>query len=402
MSRSPLGHLAVIAGIGFGVWFCTVALGAKSPQTRRGTATKKGACLLVTNAPLAYGNVPVKAERFVTGLEVPWGIAFLDPSTLLITERPGRLRLVEHGKLRPAPVLTLKTSKHTAEGGLLGIALHPDFKTNHLFYLYYTADVGGRPVNRVVRYHLAPDAHSARFDRVILDNIPAAEFHDGGRLHFGADGMLYVATGDARNPQNAQNLHTPAGKILRLTPEGKIPADNPFAGSPVYVLGIRNDQAFAWDQHGKLLIADNGPTGELGRYGHDEVSVAGPGANLGWPTIYSCETHQNMVTPAITWEKAHPPGGASFYTGAAIPGWQGSLLVGILGAKELHRLVLDTQATPVRVTTSETYFAGDPPGGFGRIRDVVQGPEGAVYLTTSNCDGRGTCPATKDWIVRLR
>ncbi|HEY9727134.1 MAG TPA: PQQ-dependent sugar dehydrogenase, partial [Chroococcales cyanobacterium] len=196
-------------------------------------------CNLVENGFGPPGQVNVRVEEVVTGLEVPWGIAFLPNGDMLVTERPGRVRLVHNGKLRPQPVATINVSG-SGEGGLLGIAVHPDVANNRFFYIYYTASGNGSPVNRVERWRLAQDELSASRDRIILDNIPVAAYHNGGRIRFGPDGMLYIGTGDARNPDSSQDVKSLAGKILRLTPEGQVPPDNPFPGSPVYITGIRN------------------------------------------------------------------------------------------------------------------------------------------------------------------
>ncbi len=172
------------------------------------------------------------------------GIAFLPGGDWLVSERPGRVRLVRDGKL-VATVLTVAVAPG-AEGGLLGIAASPTFELDGLFYVYATVLVGGARTNRVLRYHLDAEHRAATLDRVVLDNLPGAELHDGGRLRFGPDGMLYVGTGDARTPDIAQSKESLGGKILRVTPEGAAPPDNPFAPSPIYLLGLRNPQGFDW------------------------------------------------------------------------------------------------------------------------------------------------------------
>lgn len=348
------------------------------------------------------GEVAVRVETVVDGLEVPWGVAFLpgaEGRDLLVTERPGRLRLVDDGKLVPEPILTVP-ARAVGEGGLLGLALHPDFAANRRFYLYYTHTRNGRAVNRVQRFELAPDRRSARPGKVIIDGIPASRYHNGGRIRFGPDGMLYVGTGDASQPMLAQRLDSLAGKLLRVTPDGGVPPDNPWPGSPVYVLGIRNTQGFDWFRPRLLAITDHGPSGELGRTGGDEISVALPGQNLGWPVIWKCQTRQGMVAPALAWDTAVPPGGAAFYTGGRLPAWRGDLLVGTLGSRHLHLVAFDPR-DPRRVRHHAVYLRGDQPRGHGRLRSVLMGPDGALYVTTSNCDGRGTCPPDKDKILRL-
>lgn len=355
-------------------------------------------CQLVESGPGPPGTTAIRAETVVDGLEVPWGIAFLPNGDLLATERAGRLRLVRGGKLLP-PIATIPVSQES-ESGLLGIALSPDFATTRRFFLYLTAPEEGGRFHRVERWTLAEDGLGASRDEVVVDRIPAAAYHDGGRLRIGPDGMLYVGTGDGRQPFSAQLPASLGGKLLRITPDGAVPPDNPIEGSPVYLLGIRNTQGFDWLDAKTMVVTDHGPSGEMGRRGHDEVTVASAGANLGWPVVYGCESGKGYVTPSMTWREAVPPGGAAVYTGTAIAEWKGSMLIGSLGAKHLHRVVLDPK-NPRRVAKHEVYLQGDPPTGLGRVRDVIMGPDGHLYVTTSNCDGRGTCPPSKDAVVRI-
>ncbi len=367
-------------------------------------------CTLVTGDFGPRGTVPIHAERVVGGLEVPWSIAFVpETDAMIVSERSGHLTLVRGGASLPiAAKIPVDTE---GESGLLGIALHPLFSAQRFLYVYYTTRRDRVKVNRVDRYRLADDLRSAVHDRVIVDGIPAGVYHDGGRLRFGPDGMLYVGTGDARDPPSAQSVDGLSGKILRVTPEGRVPGDNPTAGRAAFVRGIRNTQAFAWWGPDTLVVADHGPSGELDRTGGDEVSFAGAGANLGWPDIWGCAQKAGMTAPALVWKDAAPPGGAALYNGDKIPAWKGSFLIGTLRSKHLHRVILGAESaaerdhaigpTRARVLSHEVYFEGDPPAGFGRLRDVVEGPDGYLYVTTSNCDGRGKCPAEKDAVLRL-
>lgn len=377
--------------------FLIALAGCSGCQSR--PAKESPLCTLVSEGPGPPGEIPVRAEEVVSGLEVPWGLAFLPDGDLLVTERPGRLRRVSGGALVAEPVATIPVAA-TGEGGLLGIALHPGFAQNRQLYLYVTAADGGRVTNRVERWVLSPDKATASLDRVVLEGIPGAAVHDGGRLRFGPDGMLYVGTGDAREPDSAQRPDSLSGKLLRVTPEGEPPADNPRPESPVFLAGLRNPQGFDWLDERNLAVADHGPSGDLGRTGHDELNVARGGDNLGWPTVFGCQEREGLVAPRLTWREAVPPGGAAVYRGDLIPAWTGSVVIGTLGSRHLHRVVLGA-AEPHRLLRHEVYFAGDPPDGLGRIREVANGPDGALYLTTSNCDGRGRCPATKDSIFKI-
>lgn len=356
------------------------------------------ACQLVERGYGPAGDVPIDVQVVARGLDVPWGLAWLPGGDLIVTERDGGLLRVTPGgettRLADVPIT------EAGEGGLLGLALHPDFAENRWIYVYYTTGARRDPINLVERWILAEDGQSAVADRVIVDDIPARQFHNGGRLRFGPDGHLYVGTGDAGTPQSSQDTGSLAGKILRVTDEGEVPADNPFPGEATWLYGIRNTQGFDWLADGRMVVTDHGPSGipnEGGRSGHDEITVARPGENLGWPTIYACETREGMVTPAMTWANAMPPGGAAIYTGDEIPEWRGDVFIGVLGFGDdighLHRIRLDDDG---RVTLSETYLRGE----YGRMREVAMGPDGGLYVTTSGCDGRGSC-GQGDVILRV-
>jgi glucose/arabinose dehydrogenase len=343
------------------------------------------------------GAVPVRVERVATGLEVPWGLAFLPGGDVLVTERPGRVRLIRGGRLQPEPVTTVEIAPG-GEGGLLGIAADPRFVENRRFYLYATVDPGGGPVNQVSRWRLSADGRAATREKVLLDGIPAARYHDGGRLRFGPDGLLYVGTGDGGQPDRARDPASPSGKLLRITTDGAPAPGNPRPGSPVLLSGVRNLEAFDWLDPRRLILADHGPSGERSRTGQDEVTVARAGDDLGWPVVSGCDAEPGTVAPILSFRAAAPPGGGSVYRGSAVPRWKGSFLFGTLRSRHLHRVVLDGRGG---LAGHEVYLEGDPPSGLGRIREVVEGPDGAVWLTTSNCDGRGTCPAERDLVVRL-
>lgn len=344
------------------------------------------------------GTVAVNAQVVVEGLEVPWAIGFLPGGDWLVTERPGRLRLVRNGALVTKPVAEVKIAA-TQEGGLLGLAVDPAFAHNRFIYLYVTDGAKSEAANQIERWKLSEDHTTATRDRIILEGIPSAKFHDGGRLRFGPDGMLYAGTGDARKPALSRNRKSLAGKILRMTPDGKVPNDNPFSGLYPFVVGLRNTQGFDWRDDQTLYVVDHGPSGDTGRTGGDEVNVVRKGDDLGWPDIYECEKRQGLVTPSLTFETAAPPGGAVIYRGTRIPEWKDDLAFGTLGSRHLH--VVSFVPGTSQVAHHSTYFLGEPPAGFGRLRDVTMSPDGELYVTTSNCDGRGVCPPEKDRILRI-
>ena len=325
------------------------------------------------------GTVPLRAETVASGLVTPWSFAFLSGGDVLVSERPGRVRLLHEGKLLGPPVLEVKTGE-SSEGGLLGIAVNPA-KPSQLL-LYVTAP---GPENQLQRWILAKDHRSAKLDRILIDRIEAARYHDGGRIRFGPDGALYVGTGDATRPPRSQDPKSLNGKLLRVAADGK---------TEVWALGIRNNEGFDWLDDGTMLIADHGPSGEMGRYANDEVSLAHKGDNLGWPVIYGCEAKAGMVSPLIAWSNhALPPGGAVVYRGSAIPEFRGNVLITGLGAEHLHRIVLKDGS----VAAHEVYFRQK----LGRLREIAMTPSGELWMTTSNCDGRGECGPEKDRILRI-
>lgn len=336
-------------------------------------------------------GVPARpqAVEWVRGLEIPWSVAFAPDGRAFVTERPGRVRVVRDGRLDPQPAAILPVA-HVGEGGLLGIALHPRFPNPAYVYLYYTYPGDGLR-NRVERFR--EQGGKLVRDRVVVDDIPGAFVHDGGRIRFGPDGMLYVGTGDARQPSLAQDPRSLAGKILRVTPDGGVPADNPFPGSPVYSLGHRNVQGLAWHPDTRRLYStEHGPSGEKG-FAHDEVNLIRPGANYGWPEVVCGEgSRPEFVEPlACSGDDTWAPSGAEFVRRGS---WRGRLLVANLRGAHLRAFVLSPDGT--RVERQEVVLSG-----FGRLRDVVEGPDGALYVLTSNRDGRGRPAETDDRILRV-
>jgi glucose/arabinose dehydrogenase len=343
------------------------------------------------------GTVEIGVSTVAEGLATPWGIGWLPDGDLLLTERDGVISRVSSGVVSQ---IAQVPNLGGGEGGLLGLAVDPDFSNNRRFYIYYTASEGNGVVNRVARWLLSEDGMSATADEIILDGIDARQYHNGGRLRIGPDQKLYIGTGDAGRPSSAQDTSDLAGKILRVNLDGSIPEDNPYPGQATWIWGIRNTQGFDWRDDGKMIITDHGPSGipnEDGRADHDEVTLASPGDNLGWPDIYACEEGDSLQTASITWANAMPPGGAAIYTGTEIPEWRGDLMIGVLGFNDdtphLHRIRLDETGN---VTVNEVYLRKE----YGRLREVIMGPDGGLYVTTSNCDGRGDC-GQGDRILRI-
>jgi aldose sugar dehydrogenase len=315
-------------------------------------------------------------------LEVPWSLVFLPDNSLLVTERPGRVRLIDNNGLQSEPIATLGNVEEIGEGGLLGITLHPEFSTNNLVYLYYTyQESGGETLNRVVR--MTYQDKKLQDEQVIVDKIPSSSNHNGERIKFGPDGYLYITTGDAGDPSQAQDINALGGKILRVTDEGKSVSDNPF-NNLVYSYGHRNPQGLAWDSKGRLWATEHGRSGVLS--GFDELNLIEKGKNYGWPEIQGDETRAGMETPKLhsgattTWA----PSGLTFVNN--------SLFFGGLRGQTLYEAVIDGE----KITLKE-HFKGQ----FGRLRDVVLGPDGYLYVSTSNKDGRGSPVSSDDRIIKI-
>jgi quinoprotein glucose dehydrogenase len=342
----------------------------------------------------------VKVEAWITGLEIPWSLVFLPEARALVAERPGRIRLIRDGRLAKDPYAVMAVL-HEGEGGLMGLALHPRFPHKPHLYAMHTYQDGGRPYNRVVRLRDHGD-HGA-FDRVIIDRIPGGRFHNGGRIAFGPDGLLYITAGETFDAELAQDLSSLAGKILRVTDEGEIPAGNPFKGSPVYSLGHRNPQGLSWHPETKdLFAADHGPTGEFLLFAHDEINWIIQGGNYGWPAIIGAPGKKPFVDPLICWKETTPPSGMTFYKGKRLSHLSGNLFVATLRSEALIRIRLEKAHGSYKVTAIERWFAPEGRNGvYGRLRDVVQGPDGALYCLTNNRDGRGKPREGDDKIYRI-
>ncbi len=335
-----------------------------------------------TKSSPAPTDIPLMSN-VVTNLEIPWALAFLPDGSILFTERVGRVRLIDKdGQLASQPIATINI-KQIGEGGLLGIVLHPNFSSNHYIYLYYTySGSGNNTLNKVIRMKFIDKKLTD--EKIILDNIPGSSNHNGGRIKFGPDNLLYIGTGDAENPSQAQNTDILGGKILRVTDEGKIPPENKF-GNPVYSYGHRNVQGLAWNSQGVLFATEHGRSGAFS--GLDEINIIESGKNYGWPIIQGDEKRAGMETPVknsgptVTWA----PSGAAFLGN--------SLFFAGLRGQTLYEAV----TTNNQVTELKEHFKGQ----LGRIREVIIGPDKMIYISTSNRDGRGTPAADDDKIIKI-
>jgi glucose/arabinose dehydrogenase len=340
-------------------------------------------------------NVSFRVEKVAGGLEVPWSIVWAPDGRMIFTERPGRVRVMEKGTLNPKPLLTLTDVESAGEAGLMSVALHPQFSSNHFVYLSYAYTSGGLRV-RVVRYREAAEGLVDR--KVIIEDLPAARAHAGCRIRFGSDGKLYVTTGDATNRNLAQQLNSLAGKTLRLNDDGTVPQDNPFVGRQdarpeIWSLGHRNAQGLDFQPGTNLMFqTEHGPSGFDGPGGGDEVNIVEKGKNYGWPTIHHTETAAGLESPLLEYTPACAPGSGAFYRGSVLPQFKGNFFFGCLRGERVIRVVLDGR----RVVSQENLLQN-----YGRIREVAEGPDGYLYVSTSNRDGRGRPAEDDDRILRL-
>ena len=320
-----------------------------------------------------FGDLNV--DVLVDGLQNPWEIVFGPDGELYFTERDGRIwKIGESGEVK---VIQTFPKSGSIEGGTLGLALHPEFEKNKKIYLYQTNLELDFFQNKVFSFRV--DNNTLTEKQIIIDDIPGAPWHDGGRIKFGPDGKLYITTGDAINPGWSQDLSSLAGKILRINPDGTIPDDNPFDSSPVFSYGHRNPQGIAWSQDGMLVSSEHGPSGEMGT-GHDEINVILKGKNYGWPKVVGNSFDDTFVNPILhSGQATWAPSGMVFYDSDKIPNLNGKFLVGALRGQ--HLMVVDI-AQDGSLISKEKMFEGE----FGRIRTAQISPDGILYLLTANGD----------------
>jgi glucose/arabinose dehydrogenase len=370
----------------FFLWMVTITIACGHPPVGTGAGE-------IETSP--QSNTTFRIEKVVGGLQVPWSIVWAPDGRMIFTERAGRVRVVENGNLRSQPLFVVSDVEPTGESGLMSVVLHPQFVSNHLVYLSYAS--GGHGVRvRVVRYREAAEGFVDR--KVIIENIPAAQFHAGCRLRFGPDGKLYITTGDATRRELAQQMDSLAGKTLRLNDDGTVPADNPFVGQAktrpeIWSYGHRNSQGMDWQPGtGLMFQTEHGPSGFDGPGGGDEVNIVEIAKNYGWPLIHHNESRAGLESPLLEYTPPCAPASGMFYRGSAFPAFNGNFFFGCLRGEGVIRVVLDRR----KVLGQELLISK-----YGRIRDVAEGPDGLLYFSTSNRDGRGKPTDDDDRILRL-
>lgn len=318
------------------------------------------------------------------GLQAPRSLDISKDGRIFVSEKQGGIRVVENGTLLGQHVGDIK-AENIGDAGLLGLALHPNFTQNHLFYVYYTYSNTTGLYNKVL---MLQESNNRIIDsKIILDGIPGDDYRDGGRIKFGPDGKLYVSTGDASIPELSQDLNSLAGKILRINQDGTIPHDNPFFNSAVYAYGFRNVQGLAWAPGSGTLYAS-----DQGGAGNDEINLISPGKNYGWPRE-ECNNNgagdvNRYTPPLLCFNPSLEPSGMAFAFSNKL-GYQNDLIVATLKGSHLRDI-------DIKSGSQNTILVG-----YGRLTDLVESADGSILVLTSNTDGRGLPQEGDDKILRL-
>ena len=313
-----------------------------------------------------------EVEVIIKNLDTPWGIDFLPDNKMIFTERAGIVSTFDGSEVK---IITNVEVSEISESGLLGIAVDPNFLNNNHIYLYYTSPENK---NRVSRFVFENNELKEEF--ILIDDIPSAKFHDGGRIKFGPDEKLYITIGDARVPPSAQDLNSLSGKILRINTDGSIPEDNPFPGNPVWTYGHRNPQGIDWNNIGKLYSSEHGPRK------NDELNIIVKEGNYGWPIECNEEHGEDKIKPIRCFEEfTLAPGGIAFY--------KNDLYIAGLRGNQLRRIIFNSDGEIIK---EEALFEE-----FGRMREVVS-YGGYLYIATSNRDGRGIPRPGDDKILMIK
>lgn len=382
-----LGGLAILIFL-LGTWAIDYfALFKPEPSSKVLIPGKVGGQMI---KEVKYTIVPV-AE----GLHVPWSIVFTDAQRMLVTERNGNIRIIEQEKLKQESLAVFPEISTRAEEWLMGMALDPEYQQNKYVYVCLAYPKGDNLVDKVIRFR--DEGSSISEITTIFDEIPAARFHAGCRLRFGPDGKLYITTGDATKKELAQQLDSLAGKILRINRDGSIPIDNPFPNSPVWSFGQRNPQGIDWQPHTNLLFStEHGPSLFDGAAGGDEVNLIEKGGNYGWPIVSHEKSEPGLISPLLVFTPAIAPASGMFYRSDYFPQFQNNFLFGLLKGEGIMRVVF-SEENPEKVIMYEKLEGIE----VGRIREVAEGPNGEIYFSTSNQDGRGETRPGDDKIYKI-
>lgn len=330
-------------------------------------------------APISSEDHSIKT--LATDLKKPWAMAF-SGDRIFLTEKGGDIRVIQSDLLLREPLASIRVAKIYG-GGMLGITTHPNFENNHFLYVYYTYSENEKLWNKVLR--IKESENKIQDAITIIDKIPGSEFYNGGVIKFGPDGKLYIATGLSEEfSHESQNPLSLEGKILRLNDDGTIPTDNPIQNSPVMSIGHRDIQGMTWDNHGNMIVTELGPTK------NDEINLIRPGQNYGWPE-QECGSNEKFTAPVICYDPSIEPGGIIFYSGDRLA-YKDKLIMSTLRGSNLYAITLEDSG----IESQKSILSG-----LGRIRDVMQGPDGYLYVITSNTDGKGFPTKSDDRLLRI-
>ncbi|QDI89125.1 PQQ-dependent sugar dehydrogenase [Candidatus Nitrosopumilus sp. SW] len=333
--------------------------------------------------PLPEPNFNSKSnsvEILAENLDKPRSVAVSD-NRIFVTEKDGSIIVIENDIQLESPLVTLR-SADVFDGGLLGIALHPNFSENHYIYVFLTYEEDETLWNKIMR--ITESENKLQDAETIFDKIPGSSFTNGGFIKFGPDEKLYVGTGAISDSSHLpQDLDSLSGKILRINDDGSIPEDNPFTNSPVYSLGHRNPQGMTWDNEGNLYVAEFGPEK------NDEINIILAGQNYGWPE-QECSGNENFENAVLCYDPSIEPGGILFYTGDKFD-FDFPFIMASMRASNVYQVDFEEGLISQKSILS----------GIGRVRDVVQGPDGYLYVITSNTDGKGFPAANDDKLLRI-
>ena len=333
--------------------------------------------------PLPEPNSNSKSDFVITiaeNLDKPRAIAVSD-DRIFVTEKGGLIRVIQNNILLESPLAALRPAD-VFDGGLLGIALHPNFLNNHYMYVFLTYDEDGNLWNKILR--ITESENKLQNAETIFDKIPGSSFTNGGFIKFGPDEKLYIGTGTVSDASHLpQDLNSLSGKILRLNDDGTIPNDNPFTDSPIYSFGHRNPQGMTWDDDGNLFVAEFGPEK------NDEINLIQSGKNYGWPE-QQCSGDENFENAILCYDPSIEPGGILFYSGDTLD-FESPFIMASMRSANLYQLDFEEGLSSQKSILS----------GVGRVRDVVQGPDGSLYVITSNTDGKGFPDSMDDKLLRI-
>ncbi len=334
-----------------------------------------------SNSPPLPAPTIDTAEIIATNLDKPWAITFGDDK-IFVSEKSGKIHIVTSSGILDSPLISLRTPEIFG-GGLLGITTHPEFSENHFLYAYYTYEENENLWNKIIR--ITEENNKATEVITIMDKIPGSAFSNGGVIKFGPDGKLYVGTGSVSDySDEPQNLNSLSGKILRLNEDGTIPIDNPFEESYVFTYGHRNPTGLAWNSEGQMYSTESGPTK------NDEINLITPGSNYGWPEVQCFSKIVNYVNPLECFDPGLEPGGIIFYSGDKFD-IDNQMILATQKATNLFKVKINENGVNLDRILS----------GIGRIRDVGQGPDGYVYIITTNTDGKAFPAPDDDKLLRI-